>query len=97
MRVMRSYGVDYWTLVDTPIRAFWVMAGQLARLEAQDDLRAAQTMRVSQATEEGWASFTGALLKEIKGVHKKSAKADDATETKSGLAQLRVLSMRMKG
>jgi hypothetical protein len=39
-RVMGFYGLDYWQVLDTPIRAFWMLSRNIDRLEAERDMRA---------------------------------------------------------
>lgn len=38
-RVCREYGMSYWDTKRLPIRAFWLMSGNINRLMAESDMR----------------------------------------------------------
>ena len=63
---MREYGLGYWELLEVPIRAFWLLARNINRLKARDDLRELQVL-VAPQIKDGVSSLSDALVLEEGG------------------------------
>ncbi|WP_342234653.1 hypothetical protein [Inquilinus sp. OTU3971] len=84
---MREYGLGYWELLQVPIRAFWLLARNINRLKAQDDMRSLRVL-VAPQIKDGVSSLSESLVLEIDQIGE-STSEDTSELDREGLHALK--------
>lgn len=91
-RVSHFYSMGYEEVMRLPIRTFWLMSGNIDRIEARKDMRAITVAQFAQATPEGVQQFRDALVIEAGDIVKLDGASEDPREAKrddAGFAELK--------
>ena len=80
--------------MDIPVRAFWLMSGNIRRIKAGDDLRNLMTATAAQSAD-GIKEYRERLIIDIGEVMKESVVTIEAERDDVGFAELRSMAAAM--